>query len=135
MKRIDYLDYSKGISIILVVLGHILSKGNIKTYIYSFHMALFFIVSGYLFNCSKIISFKDFIHKRINGILIPYCTFSIINVLGYYILSGLSFINLKNNLLDSIKFYGIGALWFLPVLFISESIFMFCKTNIKKFIY
>ena len=37
VKRVDYLDYSKGIAIILVVLGHICSEGNIKTYIYSFH--------------------------------------------------------------------------------------------------
>ena len=44
-KRIDYLDYSKGIAIILVVLGHIFNGGNIKTYIYSFHIPLFFIIS------------------------------------------------------------------------------------------
>ena len=43
VKRIHYLDYAKGIAIILVVLGHIFSGGNIKTYIYSFHMPLFFI--------------------------------------------------------------------------------------------
>ena len=40
-------------------------------------------------------------------------TFSIINILGYYLLSGLSLIALKNNLLETIKFCGIGALWFL----------------------
>ena len=34
VKRIHYLDYAKGIAIILVVLGHIFSGGNIKTYIY-----------------------------------------------------------------------------------------------------
>ena len=54
VKRVDYLDYAKGIAIILVVLGHIFSGGNIKTYIYSFHMPLFFIISGYLFNYSNV---------------------------------------------------------------------------------
>ena len=135
VKRLDYLDYSKGIAIILVVLGHICSKGNIKTYIYSFHMPLFFIISGYLFNYSNVKSFKEFINKKIKAYLIPYLTFSAVNILGYYILSGLSFIVLRNNLLETIKFCGIGALWFLPVLFIAESIFMFCKINSKKFIY
>ena len=62
-------------------------------------------------------------------------TFSIINILGYYLLSGLSLIVLRNNLLETIKFCGIGALWFLPVLFIAETIFMFCKFNNKKIIY
>ena len=99
VKRVHYLDYAKGIAIILVVLGHIFSEGNIKTYIYSFHMPLFFIISGYLFNYSNLNSFKEFIYKRINGILIPYCTFSIINILGYYLLSRLSLIALKTNLL------------------------------------
>ncbi len=134
-KRIDYLDYSKGIAIILVVLGHIFNGGNIKTYIYSFHIPLFFIISGYLFNYSNINSFKEFISKKTKVYLIPYLTFSIINILGYYIFSSLSFIVLRNNFLETIKFCGIGALWFLPVLFIAESIFMFCKINIKNFIY
>ena len=112
-KRLDYLDYSKGIAIILVVLGHICSGGNIKTYIYSFHMPLFFITSGYLFNYSNVKSLKEFINKKAKAYLIPYITFSIINILGYYLLSGLSLIALKNNLLETIKFCGIGALWFL----------------------
>lgn len=63
-KRIEYLDYAKGIGIILVVLGHILIKGNIKIYIYSFHMPLFFIISGYLFNYINIINFKEVINKK-----------------------------------------------------------------------
>lgn len=135
VKRIHYLDYAKGIAIILVVLGHIFSGGNIKTYIYSFHMPLFFIISGYLFNYSNVKSFKEFINKKIKAYLIPYVTFSIINILGYYLLSGLSLIVLRNNLLETIKFCGIGALWFLPILFIAETIFMFCKFNNKKIIY
>lgn len=135
VKRVDYLDYSKGIAIILVVLGHICSGGNIKTYIYSFHMPLFFIISGYLFNYSNVKSLKEFINKKAKAYLIPYMTFSIINISGYYLLSGLSLIALKNNLLDTIKFCGIGALWFLPVLFSAEAIFIFCKINNKKFIY
>ena len=135
VKMIHYLDYAKGIAIILVVLGHIFSGGNIKTYIYSFHMPLFFIISGYLFNYSNVKSFKEFINKKIKAYLIPYVTFSIINILGYYLLSGLSLIVLRNNLLETIKFCGIGALWFLPILFIAETIFMFCKFNNKKIIY
>lgn len=127
VKRIHYLDYAKGIAIILVVLGHIFSGGNVKTYIYSFHMPLFFIISGYLFNYSNVKSFKEFINKKIKAYLIPYVTFSIINILGYYLLSGLSLIVLRNNLLETIKFCGIGALWFLPVLFIA-----FVNLIIKK---
>ena len=42
-KRISYIDMAKGIGIILVVLGHsIFPSENLTTWIYSFHMPLFF---------------------------------------------------------------------------------------------
>ena len=47
-KRLNYLDYAKGIGILLVVLGHIYNN-SVKLWIYSFHMPLFFIISGYLY--------------------------------------------------------------------------------------
>ena len=49
IKRIDYLDYTKGFGILLVILGHIYDASNpIKIWLYSFHMPLFFIISGFL---------------------------------------------------------------------------------------
>jgi len=53
-QRVAFLDYAKAIGIILVVLGHVINtQGNILPsgkivlqYIYSFHMPLFFIISG-----------------------------------------------------------------------------------------
>lgn len=59
-QRLDYLDLLKGIAIFLMVMGHFLawnikSDGSgmsscmlIKNLIYSFHMPLFFFISGYL---------------------------------------------------------------------------------------
>lgn len=48
-KRIDYLDMVKGIGIILVVIGHsTLPSDSVITWLASFHMPLFFIVSGML---------------------------------------------------------------------------------------
>ena len=54
--RIAYIDVAKGIGIILVVCGHVIGEGEksfkysniLHDYIYSFHMALFFIISGIL---------------------------------------------------------------------------------------
>ncbi|MBR0156167.1 MAG: acyltransferase family protein [Clostridia bacterium] len=46
-KRKDYLDIARGIGILLVVLGHCpLVYNPLKQWIYSFHMPLFFIISG-----------------------------------------------------------------------------------------
>lgn len=45
-KRLEYIDIARGIGIVLVVLGHCLSQldGGLRTFIYSFHMPLFFCI-------------------------------------------------------------------------------------------
>ena len=52
-KRIEWIDICRGLAIILVIIGHSnLETGmafNLKSIIYSFHMPLFFVLSGYLF--------------------------------------------------------------------------------------
>lgn len=53
-KREQWADILKGIGAILVVIGHlVLYEGNAKVYIYSFHMPLFFFISGYLYHHEK----------------------------------------------------------------------------------
>ena len=48
-KRIQYIDIAKTLGIILVIAGHIVSSDTeIKKVIYSFHMPLFFMLSGML---------------------------------------------------------------------------------------
>lgn len=86
--RIESIDLLKGIAIMLVVIGHfcpgaIATQGyiNLRTMIYSFHMPLFMIVSGYLYSSSnKIVSFYEYIklvkHKSIR-LIIPYFIVSI----------------------------------------------------------
>ena len=45
--RIDEIDVMRGIGILLVVIGHVFPAGKrVHTFIYSFHMPLFFIISG-----------------------------------------------------------------------------------------
>lgn len=46
-KRIEWVDIAKGIAIMLMVIGHEVSNGLVYALIFSFHMPLFFILSGY----------------------------------------------------------------------------------------
>ena len=47
-KRIEYIDIARGIAIILMVIGHVVS-GYKRAIIFSFHMPLFIIISGFFF--------------------------------------------------------------------------------------
>ncbi|MBQ7203696.1 MAG: acyltransferase family protein [Eubacterium sp.] len=64
IKRYDFIDSSKGIGILLVILGHLISLSSpLELSIYSFHMPFFFIVSG-LFARVDGISFIDYVKKK-----------------------------------------------------------------------
>lgn len=75
MKRISFIDISRAIAIVLIVLGHTIVHSKhcfvLFKIIYSFHVALFFIISGYLFKI-KNESFLSFIKNKFIRLLIPY---------------------------------------------------------------
>jgi len=81
-ERIKWIDAAKGLCIFLVVFGHCVTREGtgkvvfLNRLIYSFHMPLFFILSG--INLKTDISFLDFIKKRITRILLPTYGFTIL---------------------------------------------------------
>lgn len=90
-KQLAFINVSKGIGIILVVVGHAIipamrrsSDGALAVYefIYSFHMALFFLISGYLFQKGleryRAQGFKAFLWAKFRTLMIPYFTFSVV---------------------------------------------------------
>lgn len=89
VERLQYIDFAKGISILFVVMGHIVQynlKGESPTvvfnFIYSFHMPLFFFLSGYVAALSNTSMSKDkvlsFIRKKGVSLLLPFITWGII---------------------------------------------------------
>ena len=94
-QRNPYFDILKAISIILVIVGHCIQYGAGMDYlrsgiflynplfifIYSFHMPLFMIISGYLFGYScKNKSEKQLLFSKIKQLLIPLFCWSFINL-------------------------------------------------------
>lgn len=53
-KRLQYVDFLKGFAILCVVVGHIAAFNPkcdlLIDFVYSFHMPLFFFISGFLFH-------------------------------------------------------------------------------------
>ena len=76
--RVEWIDAAKGIGIILVVLGHIWLIGPGQKIINSFHMPLFFFLSGYVFHFERYRDFKQFLGSKGTRILAPYFWFSLI---------------------------------------------------------
>jgi fucose 4-O-acetylase-like acetyltransferase len=122
-KRIEYIDIARGIGILLVVLGHndfaLVSPFAYKV-IYSFHMPLFFFLSGYFINPS--VGFWEFIKKRFNSLLKPYL-FTIFMI--YFVSVSFEKMGFQTAIFRITKsLYGSGyyidwvQLWFLPHLFV-----------------
>lgn len=132
-KRISYIDMAKGIGIILVVYGHLgFASESVLTWITSFHMPLFFILSGMLLSHTNAVKYSmaDFISKKAKALLIPYFAFSILSILFSAILDFGTFASyLPDALLQTFSFYGISVLWFLPALFFGETIFLWLRKH------
>ena len=122
-KRIEYIDIARGIGILLVVLGHNdfaqISPLGYRL-IYSFHMPLFFFLSGYFLNVS--IPFVDFLKKRFNSLLKPYL-FTVFLIYFTSISFGkmglvTAFQRIAKALYASTIYIDWVQLWFLPHLFV-----------------
>jgi fucose 4-O-acetylase-like acetyltransferase len=74
--RILWIDYAKAVGMYLVILGHMPESRYIPhSLIYSFHMPLFFFVSGYL---ERERGFGETVKNSVRAILIPYFLFWLI---------------------------------------------------------
>ena len=122
-KRIEYLDIARGIGILLVVAGHN-DLGAVSPFahqvIYSFHIPLFFFLSGYFINTA--LSFFDYFKKRFHSILQPYLFTIFLIYFTSVSFEKMSFQNaigrMIKSLYGSINYIDWGQLWFLPQLFV-----------------
>lgn len=75
-KRIDWIDFAKGIAIILTIVGHTIDEGKygsiLRGVIFSFHMPLFFMLSLITYRCSETVEeFKQKTIKAFKHLIIP----------------------------------------------------------------
>lgn len=144
-ERYIYIDRLKGFTIFLVVLGHIIPvlindkaahSNELFLFIYSFHMPLFFFLSGYIaFKTIKIESLKNyfqFVKSKSASLLIPMLTWPLIKQYCFTSKTDFSFETFYGIILEEIKNPG---LWFLRMLFlllIVYSIFHIVSERLNK---
>lgn len=139
-KRNTIIDILKGITIILVILAHCIQFGSGLYYlesqsffdnllfklIYSFHMPLFMLISGYLFCFTvKKYSFNYILKTRFTNLIIPIIVWQTI----------WNFIeDLKNQNNPSFLFVFdsyINTLWFITSVFFNSLVVVFCNKYAK----
>lgn len=136
MKRIEHIDVMKGIGIFLVIVGH--TGGSFASWIYSFHMGLFFWIAGFVMS-TKTLDTRNilYIKKKIRKVLFPYfCFWSISVIRLYMILKGnVSIFKCIKGLLfggSYLEYILNFPLWFFELYFISVVIFFFFVKYINK---
>lgn len=122
-QRIGYFDIARGLGILLVVLGHN-DFGGISPFfhqtIYSFHVPLFFFLSGYFVNTS--IPFIEYFSKRFHSLLKPYLFTILLIYFASVSFERMGFqtaiVRIVKSLYGSVTYIAWDQLWFLPNLFV-----------------
>lgn len=131
------VDIIKGISIYLVVLGHLLDLiGDSAAWINLCHLPAFFLVSGFLL-CGSLSrhSIGELFRSKTKGLLIPYLFWSGISLVANLGLSVIQNGALSKDVfvaeLKDIFLHG-RSVWFLLQLLLAHYVFLLCKKVVKN---
>lgn len=135
-ERIIWIDQLKAIGFIFVILGHMKMDSTVKSYIYSFHMPLFFMISGLTLNTEKILntSFKDYFKKLFQRMVIPYFWIEVLCLAAICVIEALpkgSKVAIGENIKGIfvanglIMDYPSRAMYFILVLFLAQLVLWF----------
>lgn len=137
INRVTWIDVCRGIGIIIVIYTHALGADRYRYFFYSFHMPLFFFLSGLVYNRSKHTKFFLFIRKTVKDTLLPFFIFALVSYILWLLFpryplptdmivkqffgtfyANSAFWDTKYGLLS----YN-NILWFLPCLFVVKILF------------
>lgn len=134
-KRLDYIDIAKGLGMFTIIWGHIMYAGISNAIVYAFHIPLFFFLSGLVFSRERYVSFKDFLMRRVKGLIVPYVIFSFLTWLVWAVFSLVSHTPVESYwkpLLQTLIAQGSDGylihnvpLWFVTCLFLVEIAYYF----------
>lgn len=134
--RVGWIDIAKGIGIFLVVAGHtlggLINSGILAPFglsdffiraIYSFHMPLFFFLSGLFIEHSTRRDLSSFLGVKARTIIYPYLVWSLISGVMQHSLSGSVNNQMPWRRLITIIYSPIDQYWFLYALFVMTCLY------------
>lgn len=137
-ERQQWIDVAKGIGIICIFIGHLTYWGTpISKFVFSFHLSLFFFLSGVLFNVGKYADFRQFYFAVLRKYFVAYFFFLVLGMFALPFRVNITDLNVMK-LLWSTFYLGHpmpnGPLWFLVSLCGVETIYwMWCRfSNFKS---
>ncbi|MEW6518556.1 MAG: acyltransferase [Thermodesulfobacteriota bacterium] len=143
-KSFEWMLIAKGIGIILVVVGHFHPATSpvywslMRKIIYLFHMPLFFILSGYLYNHGKY-SYRDLIKTKTKRLLYPFASiagvFFLIKHLAGLVVNVDHPVNIESVyalLFDPVRSY-MPLLWFVHALFLIFAVYPLSRVFMNNF--
>ena len=153
-ERIEWIDIAKGITILLVIVGHGTINGVLRGIIFSFHMPLFFILSSITFRLSENRDMfvrkteRAFVHLMLAAIGIYFFRTLLHMVQNYSALQLSDLHALKDYLAERVNIFvygsgvatpvgdtripALGVPWFLIALFFGRTLFDYMHLKLKK---
>lgn len=131
--RIQAFDIAKVIAIYAVILTHcagiIGGMQELRYFIETFYLSMFFVISGYFSNSTKqcSLSINEFISFKFKRLIIPFISILTFTVLISLIIHGKK--DIEAYIIDDAK----GGYWFIYTLFIFNLILCFCRKVIQNF--
>lgn len=132
----------KALAIMLVVSGHLEFSLLGMFTPYSFQLALFFFISGYLFKDKYLTNIAEFMDKRIKSLLVPYFWYNLFYLCVTLLIAKLTGklwgmpITFKNffitPFLNGHQFDLSCPLWFVTQLFMTMTVFLFLMRTLQK---
>ena len=135
-QRLNWIDMAKGYGMLLIIAGHLGEYGEfnfIKIWFFSFHVPLFFFLSGYVFKDTD--GFFFFLKKKLRSIIVPYFCLGVpiilFKCLWDYRSGSFSADSALKLVIDFLIQKRNWAIWFLTCLFILNILFYFAKRLLK----
>ena len=133
VKRINIIDALKFMGIFAIFMGHYGdSAGRIYTFVFMYHVPLFFFISGCTASISRDRDIKEYLFDKAEKLFIPWLVFALTSGI-FYILETDAGVTESMKILKLIvtgcvrNSFVAGSLWYLTCLFMMEIFFVLLK--------
>lgn len=119
--RSAWIDTARGYGILAIIVSHVLTGHTISKWLFTFHVPLFFFLSGWLFRQGR--DFGPFLKGKLRRLVLPYVALGLCTAFAEAMLQGTGpdfWTRVGQMVLGLVVQRRQWTLWFLPALFLTE---------------